>query len=353
MRSPSSAGGARRRWASTTRKHLVVVAVSALAAAGCGTPAPTAAAGPGATVVNCGVPVAVGKPPERVLAVFHPAIEMMHALGLSDRIVASAFLDSRILPEYAEAQARNTYLDGDLNREFLARTGPDFVLSAFNDAFTPELLGSRAELAGMGIGTWVFDEWCPAADGQEGRPVSGGEVSMETTYGEIGRVGALFGVPDRANALIERMRGTVAAVQQRIGRPDPPVSVAVVGSVREGRFQVQGGSGITQDIVELAGARNVFADLPQRQAHVGAEELVRRSPDVIVLIPCCGADLDPDDPAASAAARAAFTGNPALSDVPAVAGGRFAVLPFPAVFSGVRNADAVDRLARVLYPEKF
>ena len=93
----------------------------------------------------------VDGPPERVFAAYQPAIEMAHALGISDRLVGTAYLDAEVLPEYAAAQKDRKYYKNLPSREELLSQNPDFVLSGFNDVFSSSgsdsSFGSRKSLS--------------------------------------------------------------------------------------------------------------------------------------------------------------------------------------------------------------
>src|SRR5690606_26514684 len=94
---------------------LAVVALTATVLAGCAgaaTPAaieaPDASGSPTAsgavTVVNCGVEVSFERAPERVVTILSSTTEAMLALGLGDRIVASAYQNSPVVPQWAKVQ---------------------------------------------------------------------------------------------------------------------------------------------------------------------------------------------------------------------------------------------------------
>lgn len=347
--------------ASTRSRRAVTAAALAgvIAVAGCTSTsdsnrtdpaaAPTAATGP-ITVESCQRTITLDTPPQRIFAVFHPAIELVHALGASDRLIGSAFLDNEILPEYATAQAEVPYNDDYPSKERLYSLSPDFVLSAFNDAFTPAVLGSQDDLAQQGIESYVFGEWCPAGEPGEGNPLQLAQATFETTYADITQVGELLGEADLAAEIIAAMQATVDDTRQRVSGADTSVSVAV-GTLRDdGTVSVQGGSGITQEIIDIAGGTNAYADVATRQASVSVEDFVRRDPDVIVLAPCCGADMTVADGQKEVDK---YLASPALSDVTAVRDQRFVVVPFPGLFSGVRNADTAAQIARALHPDRF
>ncbi|MDG4833942.1 ABC transporter substrate-binding protein [Solwaraspora sp. WMMD1047] len=341
------------------RRSTAAVLVSLLALAGCTSTSDSAATGASAaaptstgpvTVTSCQRTIALDAPPQRIFAVFHPAIELAHALGAGDRLVGTAFLDNQILPEYAAAQATVPYNDDYPSKERLYSLTPDFVLSAFNDAFTPDVLGSQNDLAAQNINSYVFGEWCPAAEPGEGKPLQLKKATFETTYTDITQVGVLLGAPDRAADIIARMKAVVDDTRTRVRGADTSVTVAV-GTLRDdGTISVQGGSGITQEIIEIAGGTNAYADIATRQASVSVEDFVRRDPDVIVLAPCCGKDMTVADGQKEVDK---YTAAPALADVTAVRDKRFIVVPFPGLFSGIRNADTAAQIARALHPDRF
>src|SRR5690606_21612953 len=147
-----------RRMTPLNRRTLTVAAacLTLISVSACGADEENAASADSMTVENCGIDVTVEAPPERVYAAYQPAIEIAHALGISDRLIETAFLDAQVLPEYADAQEQVPYVEKLPSREALLATGPDFILSGYNNAFTEdgagdESFGTRASLARLGI----------------------------------------------------------------------------------------------------------------------------------------------------------------------------------------------------------
>jgi iron complex transport system substrate-binding protein len=317
-----------------------------------GPPLPPSAPGGGITARNCGIEVAVADPPQRIYAAYQPAIEMVHALGVTDRVVGTAFLDAQVLPEYAEAQARTEYLAELPSREALLASSPDFVLSGYNGLFAEsgvETLGTRASLRELGVQTWIFGPLCPSADGRSDEAIDPAAVTMETVYTDVRGLGRLFGIEDRAAALVAEMQARIAAVQQRVaGAPRP--RVAVVSLQDDGSFRVAGGPDFVTRILEIAGAENAFADLTSRRnIPVGAEEIIARDPDVILTSTCCDgahtvADAEPD------AHR--IRSHPALAGVTAVREGRVHGFLFADRAAGVRVPHAAELVAALVHPEQ-
>src|SRR5690606_5927701 len=153
------------------------------------------------TIENCGIDVTVEEPPERVYAAYQPAIEVAHALGISDRLVETAFLDSQVLPEYLDAQNDAEYVERLPSREALLATNPDFVLSGFNGVFAkddPDGFGTRASLAELGVQSWILSPLCPSADGLTDETIDPAMVTVEMIHQDLRVLGQIFGVEQRA-----------------------------------------------------------------------------------------------------------------------------------------------------------
>jgi iron complex transport system substrate-binding protein len=328
------------------------LAAAALLAACGGPPSADRPAGSGTTARNCGIDVPVPGPPQRIYAAYQPAIEMVHALGVSDRVVGTAYLDAQVLPEYAAAQAATDYLPELPSREALLAANPDFVVSGFNDLFATagsESLGTRASLRDLGVQSWIFSPLCPSADGMADEAIDPASVTIENVYSDVRDLGRLFGVEDRAAQVVADMQARIAAVQQRVAGASRP-RVAVVRPQDDGTFRVAGGPDFVTRILDIAGADNAFADLQgRRNFPVGPEEIVARDPDVILTSTCCDgsytlSDAEPD------AER--IRTNPAFAGLSAVREGHVYGFLFADRAAGVRVPHAAELVASLVHPDR-
>ncbi|MGH8930222.1 MAG: ABC transporter substrate-binding protein [Egibacteraceae bacterium] len=145
----------------------------------------------------------------------------MLALGLGDRIagiVADPEPLARFSEEFdqSEAIADKEYPLPAL--ETVLRRNPDFILSNYAGEFANETLGSREKLARQGVQTYQ-------TAGARGEGF-GGRNSLDQLYADIGNLGRIFGVPDRAHALIADMRSEAASATTRLASAgEPPVRV--------------------------------------------------------------------------------------------------------------------------------
>ncbi|MCD0449170.1 ABC transporter substrate-binding protein [Actinocorallia sp. API 0066] len=318
---------------------LLAVACAALVTACGGTSAddtsPTAAATPGfpVTVENCGVTTTYERPPSRAVSMNQHATEALLALGLEKSMVGTAYLDDEVLPEYKAAYDGIKVIAEEYpSYETLLTSEPDFVYGGWSSAFDEKEGRSRDRLTKAGINTHVNIEECP-----EGR------VTLATMDEEITTLAKIFGVPDRAKALIGKLHEPLDAVTAKLKDLDP-LKVFVYDSGDKTAFTA-GGAGIGTELIKLAGGVNLFADVDKAWADVSFEQVADRAPEVIVIY---------DYGSQSAADKKKFLlSNPALKDVPAIKNERFAVLPLSSTVTGVRVPAAVQSLAEQIHPDLF
>ncbi|QHF93851.1 MULTISPECIES: ABC transporter substrate-binding protein [unclassified Streptomyces] len=282
------------------------------------------------TVTNCGVKTTFERPPERVVTMNQHVTEIMLALGLQDRMVGTAYLDDRILPKYAKQYGEVEVLAKKYpSKETLLAADPDFVYGGYDSAFDKSEGRERSALKESGVDSRLNLEGCTQ------------DVDAGTLRKEIREVGRTFGVPGRAEALIEKQDAQLAASAKRLKGVHKP-SVFVYDSGDSTAFTA-GGEGIGNDIVRRAGGRNIFSDVHRTFADVSWEKVVQRKPEVVVIYDYGGTPV--------AEKKKRLLNDPALAEVPAIKHKRFAVLPLSSAVLGVRVPDAVDELARQLHPE--
>ncbi|WP_317495200.1 ABC transporter substrate-binding protein [Haloechinothrix sp. LS1_15] len=340
--------------ASRARVTLSLCAVLALGLAACGTDeAPGSEEEQAEVIRNCDVDVPVDEPPERLFAAYQPAIEMAHALGVSDRLVGTAYLDAEVLPEYAEAQQGQRYYENLPSREALLETEPDFVLSGFNGAFTDEQFGTRASLRELGIESWIFSPLCPSEDGMDDETIDPSAVTIEAIYSDLRELGTVFGASDRAEEIVADMQATIDEVRDTVSEAGDGIerpSVAVARPDGDG-FRVAAGPDFTTELVKHAGGENAFADLEQRRnMDVSTEEMIARDPDHIFVDVCCDAEMTAADAADDVEA---ILSDPALANIEAVAEGNVHEFTFANRSAGVRSAPVIAEIAATIHPELF
>ena len=330
------AGIGRSRPVRAVRGAVAVLAICVLAACGgtaptpeAGTTAAATAAAP-ATIANCGTEVAVGAPPTRAVTMNQGATEVMLALGLQDRMIGTAYIDDTVAPAFAAAYASVPVLATEYpSREVLLAKQPDLVYASYSSAFDAEAAGSRASLGALGIRSYVSPFGCADAAQRPAR------VSLDGVFGEIADIGRLFGVSDRADALIADQRAVLA--KATAGTP-PGTGLRVLWWDSETKAPFVGTCcGGPAMIMDAVGARNVFGDVKGSWANVSWEGAVAADPDVVVLV---------DAAWDTAAAKLAYaTRSRALRNLRAFREHRVVELPFSDTTPGVRVVAGIQSLA--------
>lgn len=341
-------------WAALCRARSAAALALLLTITACGGEAasPTSETA-GETIRNCDVDVPATNPPERVFATYQPALEMAHALGLGDRLVGTAFLDATVLDEYADAQADQEYYPSLPSLEELLSHEPDFVLSGFNDVFTPESLGTRASLRELGIESWILSPLCPSEDGRTDETIDPATVTMENVYADLRDLGTLFDERERAEEVIADMESTLEeislALDGNVTEEDRPT--VMIGRPGDQGFRVAGGPDFSTEIIDLAGGVNAFADLDdKRNNQVATEDVIARDPDFILIDVCCDAEMTSADAASDIEQ---IMNDPALANLSAVTENRVEGFTFADRSAGVRSASAAATIARIIHADLF
>lgn len=311
---------------------------------------------PGAKAVtakNCGIDVTVDGPHERVFAAYQPAIEMAHALGISDRLVGTAYLDAEVVPEYAAAQQSRKYYKNLPSREELLSQNPDFVLSGFNDVFSSSgsdtSFGSRKSLSDLGVRTWIFSPLCPTADGKGDEAIDPATVSMNNVYADLRDLGRLFDVGDQAEKVIADQRTRIAAVEKKVAGASRPTVAIVRPGIEGGGMTVSGGPDFGTVLIRQAGGVNAFAGLTsKRNVKISVEEFIKRDPDYILVSGCCDAGLTE---AQVQPEVQKILANPAFANLKAVRNKHVVPWLFAHHSAGVRGAGSTELIAKIIHPD--
>ncbi|WP_223208044.1 ABC transporter substrate-binding protein [Actinopolyspora erythraea] len=285
------------------------------------------------TVTNCGETTTYQRPPRRAVTMNQHTTEIMLALGLADRMVGTAYLDDRILPEYRDEYRRIPVLaERYPSYEVLLKEAPDFVYGGYTSAFSQQEGRSRQRLREAGIRTHLNIANC-----------TDGRVGMSEVHEEIRTIAKIFDVPERAAELIDRMNATRSKAETERGDVEP-VSVFVYDSGTKSAYTT-GGDGITNAIVRMSGGHNVFADQREGFVDVSWEQVLQRRPEWIVILDYGSTTVEQK--------KSALLNKPALADIPAVKHQRFAVLPLSSAVAGVRAPRAVAELSEQLHPGQY
>ncbi|MDN7748700.1 ABC transporter substrate-binding protein [Burkholderia gladioli] len=292
------------------------------------------------TVRSCNRSVSFERAPARAVSNDVNLTEMMLALGLRDRMAgytgvggwktATPALRARLagLPELARQYPA---------METLVAADADLYVAGWNYGMRVGGPVTPDTLSRFGIAAYELTESCSHV---MPRP----PASFDDVYADLRNLGAIFDVAPRADGLIAAMRARVEAVGRALGPKRVPVRTFIYDSGGDKPFTA-GRYAMPDALIRAAGGVNVMDDLAQSWAAVGWESVVARDPQAIVIV---------DYGAETAAQKIRYLStNPALAGLAAVRERRFIVIPYDEATPGVRNAEAVEAIARGLHPAAF
>ncbi len=303
-------------------RFVPVFVVSTIVLSGCtATPAPVI--DQAVTIDNCGAEVTFDAAPERVITIKSSTTEMLLALGLEDRIVGTAFQDGPVPDQWADAAAGLTSLSEQFpSEEVVLENEPDLVYAGWESAFSAETAGERAELASLGVATYVSPSAC--------RSIQPPKLTFDDVFAEIEQVASIFRVD--ASSLVAEQRAALEGLEA----PGDDRSALWYSSGTDTPY-VGAGIGAPQLVLETLGLDNVAGAVDATWAPFTWESVVDADPYFIVLV---------DATWNTAASKiASLEANPATASLSAVVEGRYLVVPFAASEAGVRSVDTVVSLA--------
>ena len=270
------------------------------------------------------------EPPTRAIALNQHVVEVMLALELQDHMVGTAYIDDEVLPRYKAAYDAIPVLAEEFpSKEVILAQDPDFIYGGFRSAFGEDVAGAQEDLNELGIGTYLPRSICN----------TGSPDTMEDVYADVMSIGSIFGVSDRAEALVATFRQEVDEASSLAASSGEPLRVFMFDSGDDAPYTAACCSMFT-NMIESAGGKNIFDDVQGRWKTVSWEEVIDRDPQVIALTEA--------DWSTSQEKMDLLMNNPALADISAVKDNRFVVLQFSSLVPGIRNATAIRELAEAL-----
>lgn len=253
--SPRSSGPGR------PARRLLLLALPALLLCGCSGPEKRAAApAPGYPLYfsdDAGRVVTLPGPPQRIISLAPAHTETLFALGAGDRVVAVDNY-SREPAQAASLPQIRSWPEPSL--EAIAALRPDLVVALTQER---EFLEKLARLKIPAVK--LFPESYP-----------------QSLLG-IRRLGTLVDRRAEAEKLAAGIDREIAAIRSRVaGRPRPRFLLELDAS-DAARPYVAGGRGLYSDLLEAAGGRNVFDEARTPALQVSTEQIVSRSPEVVLL----------------------------------------------------------------------
>ena len=273
------------------------------------------------------------KAPEKVICVYQGTIETMIALGLEDHVIASYGLDNPVKAEWEEGLSKMNYNEDVFapDKETVTMLEPDLIFS-WGSLFSEKNLGNMPEWIANGTNTYISSNTAR----------NGGNRTLENEYIDLINIGKIFGVEDKAQAIVDEMKNEIAnALAQTEGQESP--TVAVIEFMGDSIWNY-GASSLGGDMVTALGGTLVSPD----GSELGKEDLVALDPDVIFVVYMARTET------VEAEKMALVMEDPAFADLSAVKNGRVHTIMLGDMYaSTVRSIDGIRTFAAGMYPELY
>lgn len=293
------------------------------------------------TVDSCGTPLTFDAAPQR--AVIHDLnmTEMAFALGLQPSIVGLTGITGwyKVGPEFTELQGSIPELAPKYpTLENLLSVEPDFFFAGWYYGMKPGGDVTPDTLAPHGIKTLVLTESCVHLDKE--RPAA----SMDLLYGDVEKLGKVFGKEDEAEKLVAGWKQQLADIIAKVG--DRKGTRVFLYDSGEDKPFTAGKFAIPTAMIEAAGGENIMADMETSWGNADWETVATRNPQFLVL-------LDYQDDAGYRKLLDFLKAHPAMKETDAVKNERFVALRYAELTPGPANIEAIDKIAKAMHPEAF
>jgi iron complex transport system substrate-binding protein len=291
----------------SSRVHAGLVAALLLSLGACARDAERAAAP--RTADDFGDTLVLDAPPRRIVSLNPSTTELLFAIGAGGRLVGRTTYD-----RWPEAALALPDLGGGLrpNVEGVLAARPDLVVLYASDDNREAARRFRA--AGVATAAYRVDR---IADFRR--------VTLA--------LGALTGDSAAARVTVDSVDATVARVRAATAALPKPT---VFWPLYDQPLLATGGGSFLNELIDVAGGRNVYAFLPEPSPRITVEDLLGRDPDVVLLAP---------------ESRARYLGDPRWRALRAVREGRLLAVDTSVVFRpGPRLGEAARSIALLLHP---
>ncbi len=188
------------------------------------------------------------------------ATQTLFAIGAGDRLVGVSSFDDWP-PAVHELPRVGALLDPDL--ETILTLRPDLVI------IDPALGALAKQLEAAGIGSYRY-----------------ATAGVEEALRHMVVLGRMVGMEQQGQAAADGLRTELETVRRASANLPAPAVMLVFGR-RAGAFAelwVSGGKGFLHELIQIAGGRNLYADIEHPGVKPGMEMLLARVPEVVLEV---------------------------------------------------------------------
>lgn len=279
---------------------------------------------------NCGFKQTFDTAPERIFTIKSTSTELVVALGLTDKLVGTAFNDGTVVDVQKQQPVEVPIVSEQApDKETVLETEPDLVIGGWESNFAGDTAGERDTLAKLGVASYVSPAACQEPEYQP-RP-----MTYDLLFDQFAEAGKILGADKAAADLVTAQKAELAKVAKAT-----PATTALWWSSGDDTPFVGGGIGAPQMVLDAVGLTNINADNPKTWDSMGWEAIVAADPDVIVLVDAAWNTAE--------AKIKTLKSNGATKNLTAVKNEQFLIIPFPAAEAGVRSVAAATDLSAQL-----
>lgn len=300
-------------------------------------------------IENCGAKVTFTKAPERMVALGQNTAEIMLLLGLEDKMVASAFWPTKVLPVLAKQNEKVKILTVESpTLESILAQNPDFVAAQLPMLLGPDSkVAKREDFAAVGINSYLSPGVC--ATKLDTGDIYGSRSKlwdMSYLYQEINELATIFNVESRGEALVADFKKRESDLRAKFGKSGKDLSFLVwfSSSSPSSDAYLGGKNSASGFIASVLGGHNAITSETEWPT-VGWESIIATNPDVIVV-----SRLDRNRwTLDSAEEKIKFLKNdPAVSQLDAVKKGHIVVMDGQAMNPTIRTIYGAEEVAAQL-----
>jgi iron complex transport system substrate-binding protein len=293
------------------------------------------------TVDSCGTPLTFDAAPKRAVIQDMNMAEMAFALGLQPLIVGLTGITGwyKVGPEFKAGQGAIPELAPKYpTLENLVAVEPDFFFAGWYYGMKPGGEVTPDTLAPHGIKTLVLTESCVHLDNN--RPAA----SMDLLYGDMTKLGKIFGKEQQAEALVAGWKTQLADIKKRISNSGE-TRVLLYDSGEDKPFTA-GKFAMPTALISEAGGTNIMSDMETSWGTTSWETVAARNPQFLIL-------LDYQDGGGYRKLLDFLKVHPAMKETDAVRNERFVALRYAELTPGPANIEAIGKIASAMHPEAF
>lgn len=268
--------------------------------------------------------IVFGKVPQRAVSASQFTTEILLSIGAEKQMAGTAFLDNAILPELEEKYKKIPILSSKYpSKEIFYSMNPDFV-TGWRSLSAPANLGTVEELNSNGVEVFFMKSL-------ESRDIN-------DVFSDIMELGKIFDKEKNAENIVFNMKENLEKIKEKL--PKEKIRIFPYDGGETAPFVV-GGNGIGNTIIELAGGENIFKDIRASFGNGTWEKVLIEDPDMILIIDYGNNTVDKK--------IEYLKEKSPIKELDAVKDGKFAVIDLVDISAGIRNVDAVKKLAKMFH----